>query len=151
MAFHPHTNDQTEVVNRGLVHTLCNSFINNNQCDSYLHILQHSYNRETHSSTGFSPLQVYLRFQPLTPTELSLNLTLSRSVHHQKDQQKTQHFIQNLAQHQKQVTELLQDVQEQAKQRHDKHITTLHFQPRDNVWLQMEKKRLKGWHHKLHQ
>jgi hypothetical protein len=148
--FHPQTDGQTEVVNRTLVHALRSSFIKNKQWDVYLHILQHSYNRATHSSMGFSPFEVCLGFQPLAPTEFPINLTPSGSTQHPKDQQTTQHFIQNLAQCHKQVTESLQAAQECAKQCHDKHRTTLHFQPGDKVWLQMDKQCFKGRHHKLH-
>jgi hypothetical protein len=48
------------------------------------------------------------------------------------------------------VTESLPVAQERAKQRHDKHKTTLNFQPGDKVWLQMDKQRFKGRHHKFH-
>ena len=51
--FHPQTDGKTEVVNRTLVHSLCSYFSKNKQWDTYLHIIQHSYNRATHSSNGF--------------------------------------------------------------------------------------------------
>jgi hypothetical protein len=75
-AFHPQIDSQTNVVNSTLVHALHNSFVKNKQWDDYLHIFQHSYNRSTHSSTGFSPFEVFLGFQPLAPIEFLLNLTL---------------------------------------------------------------------------
>ena len=57
-AFHPQTDGQTKVVNRILVHALHIHFGRNKQWDNYLHILQHSYNKATHSSIGFSPFEV---------------------------------------------------------------------------------------------
>lgn len=44
----------------------------------------------------------------------------------------------------------LQEAQERTKKRHDKHIIVLQFQPGDKVWLQMDKQRFKGRHHKMH-
>jgi len=69
-AFHPQTDGQIEVVNRVLVHALRIHFGRSKQWDNYLHILQHSYNKATHSSTRFSPFEVCLGFQPKSPTEL---------------------------------------------------------------------------------
>ena len=48
------------------------------------------------------------------------------------------------------MTDSLQEAQEHAKKCHDKHRTTLQFQPGDKVWLQMDKQCFKGHHHKLH-
>jgi len=70
--FHPHTDGQTKVVNRFFVHALRTHFGRNKQWDNYLHILQHRNNKETHSSTCFSPFEVFLGFQPASPTELPL-------------------------------------------------------------------------------
>ncbi len=61
-AFHPQTDGKMEVVNRVLVHALRTHFGRSKQWDSYLHILQYSYNRATHSSTGYSPFEVCLGF-----------------------------------------------------------------------------------------
>jgi hypothetical protein len=44
----------------------------------------------------------------------------------------------------------LQVSQAHAKERHDKHITPLVLQPKDTMWLQLDKQRFKGKHHKLH-
>lgn len=83
IAFHPQTNGQTEVVNRTLVHSLRSYFSKNKQWDTYLHIIQHSYNRATHSSTGFSPFEVCFGFQPSAPSEMPLTITPSGSAHQQ--------------------------------------------------------------------
>jgi hypothetical protein len=55
-AFHPRTDGQTEVANRVLVHSLRTHFGHNKQWDNYLHILQYSDNKETHSSIGQSDM-----------------------------------------------------------------------------------------------
>jgi hypothetical protein len=142
--FHPQMDDQTEVVNRVLVHSLCTYFVKNKQWDTYLHIIQHSYNRASHSSTGYSPFEVCLGFQPLAPSEMPLMLSSEGSVHQQKEKISTQQYIQRIAHHHAQVTEALQAAQARAKARHDKHITPLVFQPGDKVWLQLDKQRFKG-------
>jgi hypothetical protein len=96
--FHPQTDGQTEVVNHTLVHSLHNYFAKNKQWDSYLHVIQHSYNRATHSSTGFSPFEVCLGFHPSVPSELPLTLASLGSARQQQEKQSTQSFIHNIAQ-----------------------------------------------------
>lgn len=150
IAFHPQTNGQTEVVNRTLVHSLRSYFSKNKQWDTYLHIIQHSYNRATHSSTGFSPFEVCFGFQPSAPSEMPLTITPSGSAHQQQEQKSAHHFIHSISQRQAQVTAALQAAQDRAKQRHDKQRTHLSFQPGDRVWLLLDKQRFKGQHHKLH-
>ncbi len=149
-AFHPQTDGQTEVVNRTLVHSLRSYFSKNKQWDTYLHIIQHSYNRATHSSTGFSPFEVCFGFQPSAPSEMPLTITPSGSAHQQQEQKSAHHFIHSISQRQTQVTAALQAAQARAKQRHDKQRTHLSFQPGDHVWLLLDKQRFKGQHHKLH-
>jgi hypothetical protein len=97
-AFHPQMDGQTEVVNRVLVHALRTHFGCNKQWDNYLHILQHSYNKATHSSTGFSPFEVCLGFQPASPADLPLTLDPQGTVHQQQEQHSTHRFLQQLAQ-----------------------------------------------------
>ena len=138
------------MVNRTLVHSLRSYFAKNKQWDAYLHIIQHSYNRATHSSTGFSPFEVCYGFQPLAPSELPLTLAPSGTTHQQQEQQSAQRFIHNLSQRHTQVAVALQAAQDHAKQRHDRQCTPLFFQPGDRVWLLLAKNRFKGHHHKLH-
>ena len=85
-AFHPQTDGQTEVVNRVLVHALCIHFGHSKQRDNYLQILQHSYNKATHSSTGFSPFEVFLGFQPTSATSPPLTLAPQGTLHQQQEQ-----------------------------------------------------------------
>jgi len=73
-AFHPQIDGKTQVVYRVLVHALRTHFGCKKQWDNYLHILQHSYNKATHSSTGFSPFEVCLGFQPTSLAKLPLTL-----------------------------------------------------------------------------
>jgi hypothetical protein len=77
---------QTEVVNRVLVHALHTHFGHKKQWDNSLHILKHSYNKETHSSTGFSPFEVFLGFQPASPTEFPLTWAPQGTFHQQQEQ-----------------------------------------------------------------
>jgi len=120
-AFHLQTDGRTEVVNRILVHSLRTYFIKNTQWDNYLHIVHHSYNRATHSATGYSPFKVFLGFQPMSPTDLPLIVTFDVNLCHQKEEQSAHKFLEKLAQHHSQVNDALKRAQEKAKQRHDKH------------------------------
>jgi hypothetical protein len=45
--------------------------------DEILSYVQHSYNRSLHSSTGHSPFQVGLGFQPLGPIDVAIPLTVT--------------------------------------------------------------------------
>lgn len=148
-AFHPQTDGQIEVVNRILVHALRTHFRRSKQWDSYLHIVQHSYNRATHSSTGYSPFEVCLGFQPASPLDIPATWTPQGTMHQQQEQAAAQKFIQQLTQRHTAVTTALKTAQEQAKQRHDKQRTYLSFQPGDKVWLHLDKQRFKSQHHKL--
>ena len=74
-AFHPQTDGQTVVVNRMIVHIL--RMYNSKHArtwDESLPYVQHSYNRALHSSTGHSPFQVGLGFQPLCPIDVAMPL-----------------------------------------------------------------------------
>ncbi len=90
-AFHPQTDGQTEVVNRMIVHIL--RMYNSKHprtWDESLPYIQHSYNRALHSSTGHSPFQVGLGFQPLCPIDVAMPLaaTHMNSAHVQSETDK---------------------------------------------------------------
>ena len=131
------------------MHALRTHFGHTKQLDNYLHIFQHSYNKETRSSTGFSPFEVYLGFQPASPTELPLTWAPQGTFRQQQEQQSTQRFLQQIAKRHSAVTSTLKVAQEHAKQCHEKQINFTAFQLGDQVWLHLDKKRFKGNHHKL--
>ena len=72
---------QTKVVNKVLVHALRTHFGCNKQWDYYLHILQHSYNKATHSSIRFSSFEVFLGFQLGSLAEIPLALAPQGTIH----------------------------------------------------------------------
>jgi hypothetical protein len=113
--FHPQTDGQTKVVNRVLVHALRTHFGRNKQLDNYLHILQHSYNKATHSSTVFSPFEVCLGFQLASPTELPLTWDPQGTVDQQQEQLSAEQFLQQIAQCHSVVTSTLKETQDHAK------------------------------------
>ena len=65
-------------------------------------------------------------------------------MHQQKEQIAAQWFLQQISQRHTAVTTTLKATQDQAKQRHDKQRKFLTFQPRDKVWLHLDKKHFKG-------
>ena len=77
-AFHPHMDDQTEVVNWMIVQIPC-MYNPKNPCtwDESLPYVQHKYNIAIHSSTDHNPFQVGLGFQPLGPIDVALPLAVT--------------------------------------------------------------------------
>ena len=68
---HPHTDGQTEVVNRSLS-TLLRALLkgNHKSWDEYLPHVEFAYNRGTHRTTRQSPFEVVYGFNPLIPLDL---------------------------------------------------------------------------------
>jgi hypothetical protein len=112
--------------------------------DNYLHILEHSYNKATHSSTGFSPFEVFLGFQLASPTDLPLDWAPQGTFHQQQEQLSPQRFLQQIAQRHSVVTSSLKATQDHAKKHHDKERTFMAFQRGEQVSLHLHKKRFKG-------
>jgi hypothetical protein len=149
-AFHPQTDGQTKVVNHSLVHALHIQFSKTKQWDTTLHVIQHSYNRVVHISTGISPFEACFGYQPLAPYELPLTLQPSGTPHQQKEQTSTLSFLQNLAHKHAQVSEALKATQQCYKSHHDAHRSPMVFTPGDKVWFYMEHQHFKSQrHHKL--
>jgi hypothetical protein len=151
-AFHPQTDGQTEVVNQMIVHIL--RMYNSKHprtWDESLPYVQHNYNRALHSSTGHSPFQVGLGFQPLGPIDVALPLatTQTNSSHVQSEADKATRFIERIQHIRQQVHEILQKANAKYKQRHDQHRVPHKFQVGDKVWLHLQKERLTGPHRKL--
>jgi hypothetical protein len=123
-AFHPQIDGQTEVLNRMIVHILHMYNSNNpNTWDEILPYVHHSYNRALHSSTGHSPFQVGLGFQPLGPIDVALPLavTSTDSSPDPTEANKTTWFIERIQHICQQVQDILQKSNEKYKQRHDQH------------------------------
>ena len=72
----------------------------NNPCtwDESLPYVKHSYNRVLHSSTGHSPFQVGLGFQPLCPIDIAMLFlaTQADSAHVQSEVDKANNFIERI-------------------------------------------------------
>ena len=123
-----------------IVHILCmyNSKI---QCtwDESLPYVQHSYNRALHSSTGHSPFQVGLGFQPLCPIDVAMPFaaTPADSAHVQSEVDKANNFIEHIQHIRQQVHDILDRANAKYKQRHDQHQVPQHFQVSDEVWLHL--------------
>jgi hypothetical protein len=60
-----------------------------------------------------------------------------------------QRFLQQITQCHSAVTSTLKATQDHAKKCHDKQRNFMSFEPRDQVWLHLDRKRFKGHHHKL--
>jgi hypothetical protein len=110
-SFHLQTDGQTEVVNRMIVHIL--HMYNSKHprtWDESLPYVQHSYNRALHISTGQSPFQVGLGFQPLGPIDvaLPLSITQTKSSHVQSKTDKTTRFIERIHHIRQHVKDILE-------------------------------------------
>jgi hypothetical protein len=139
-AFHPQTDDQTEVVNRMIVHILrmYNSKIPRTW-DESLPYVQHSYNRALNSSTVHSPFQVGLGVQPLGPIDVALPLatTPTYSSHVQSETDKATKLIERIQHIHQHVHEILQKSNAKNKQCHNQHRVPHQFQVGDKVWLHL--------------
>jgi hypothetical protein len=85
--------------------------------------VQHSYNRDLHSSTDHIPFQVGIGFQPLGPIDVSRSLatTQEESFHVQSEADKATKFIEQIQYIRQQVHEVLQKSNAKYKQCHDQH------------------------------
>lgn len=150
-AFHPQTDGQTEVVNRMIIHILRMYHSKHPRTwDESLPYVQHSYNRALHSTTGHSPFEVSLGYQPLAPMDVAIpSLQSSSPLNGDKEVDKAEKFIDNIRHLQQQVYEILEQSNQKYKERHDKHRTPHQFQVGDKVWLHFQKERLHGPNRKL--
>jgi hypothetical protein len=151
-AFHPQTDDQTEVTNWMIVHILC-MYNSKHPCtwDESLPYVQHSYNRAPHSSTGHSPFQVGLGVQPLGPIDVAIPLATTQTEysHVQSETENATRFIERIQHICQQVHEILQKSNAKYNKRHDQHRVPHQFQVRDKLWLHLQRERLTGPHWKL--
>jgi hypothetical protein len=109
-SFHPQTDGQTEVINQMIVHILhMYNSKHPHTWDESLPYVQHSYNRALHSSTGHSPFQVGLGFQPLGPIDVALPLATAQtdSSPDQSVIDKATRFIERIQHIRQQVQEIL--------------------------------------------
>lgn len=134
-SFHPQTNRQIEMANCSLVHALCIYHQDNKQWDTYLHVLQLSYDRAIHISIGHCPFEVCHGYQPLAPHEISVALPIASSTHQQKEESKASTLVQNLAKVHAQVHDTLLKTRAKYKQLHDRHDLSSHFLSGHKVWL----------------
>jgi hypothetical protein len=71
IAFHPQTDEQTEVVNRTMVLLFRGYYSKHLKlCDEHIPYVQHAYNRALHSSTQSSPFETCFGYLPKVPLDL---------------------------------------------------------------------------------
>jgi hypothetical protein len=144
-SFHPQTDRQTKVVNKMIVHIL--RMYNSKHprtWDENLPYVQHSYNRDLHSSIGHSPFKVCLGFQPLAPMDIALRITAA-----QEESSDAQTKVDRATKFVEQVQDILQKSNAKYKQLHDQHRLPHKFQGGDKVLLHLLKERLIRPHRKL--
>jgi hypothetical protein len=110
--------------------------------DEQLHYVQHAYNRAMHSSTQRTPFEVCLGYFPKSPMEFSFRE--ENKEDEKNDTDKAKRFIQRIQQVHQEVHEQLEKIQAKYKVRHDKHRVDHQFQVGDQVWLHINKDRMKG-------
>jgi len=108
-AFHPQTDGQTEVVNRMIIHILRMYHSKHpHTWDESLPYVQHIYNHDLHGSTGHSPFEVCLEYQPLAPIDVAILVVLDTpSPHAENEVDKESKFVEKIIYIQ-QVHEILQ-------------------------------------------
>jgi hypothetical protein len=142
-AFHPHTNIQAYVVNRTMVLFLrgyCNK--HPKLWDEQIPYVHHDYNQALHSSTQSSPFETCFGYLPKVP----LDLMYGRDVdsNEERNEYRAYKFIKRIHQVHQAVREYLEKIQAQYKARHKKHRVDHQFQVGYQVWLHINKERLKG-------
>jgi hypothetical protein len=150
-AFHPQTDGQNEVVNQMIVHIMhMYNYKQPRTWDEILSYVQHSYNRALHSSTGHSPFQVGLGFQPLGPIDVSLPLVVTsvESSPTPTEVDKATWLIEQI-QHIHQQQDILQKSNDKYKQHYDQHRVPHKFQVGNKVWFHLQKVCLTRPHWKL--
>jgi hypothetical protein len=85
-----------------------------------------------------------LGFKPLGPIDVALPLvvtSIESSPDPNEDEKSTQ-FIEKIHHICQQVQDILQNINEKYKQRHDQHRVAHKFQVGERVWLHLKKERL---------
>ena len=113
-----------------IVHILC-MYNSNHPCtwDESLPYVHKKYNWALHSSTGHSPFQVALGFQPLCPIDVAMLFatTQADSAHVQSEADKEKNFIERIHHIHQQVHEILDIANSKYKKQHDQHRLLLNF------------------------
>jgi hypothetical protein len=128
-AYHPQTDGQTEIMNKGLEGYL-RSFTGDRPKDwlKWLPLAEWSYNSSKHSSTKISPFEAVYGYSPprLLPYEPG-----TTSVQAVEETLKTREFILSL------IRQNLQDAQDRMKVYADRHRTSREFEIGDWVYLRL--------------
>jgi hypothetical protein len=138
-SFHPQTDGQTEVVNRTLVQLL-RGYNNKHPktWDEQTIYIQHSYNRELHSSTNKSPFETCFGYLPPSPFDIIYGQQREEAKL-QGEEQKESTFVDKIRQIHLRVQEQLKKSQQLYKSRHDQHREDHKFCVGDKVWLYLSK------------
>jgi translation initiation factor IF-1 len=133
---HPQTDGQTEVVNRTLTQLLRTVVHKNLKTwEDCLPFIEFAYNRAMHSTTSYSPFEIFYGFNPLTPLDLMLLLIDGRSS---LDGQKKAELVKSLHERVRlQISQKNERVAFQANKGRRRVI----FEPGDWVWVHMRKER----------
>ena len=133
---HPQTDGQTEVTNRTLG-TLLRVLAKKSTkgWDELLSHAEFAYNRAPSKATGLSPFQVVYGFNPCTPIDLT---PLPTPTKFSWEAEKRVKEIQELH---AQVRARIERVNDQTKDRVNKHRKKVHFEPGDLVWIHLRKER----------
>ena len=139
-AFHPQTDEETEVVNITVVHLLRGYCSKHPKLwDEQLYYIQHAYNRAKCSSTQTSPFEVCFGL-PKSPLDFIFWKDVAIDGH--SDIDKARKFIEKIQMIHQQVEEHFEKIQSKYKERHDKHRVDHKFQEGVEVWLHINKERM---------
>jgi hypothetical protein len=143
--YHPHTDGQTEVVNRS-IGDLLRSLVteHHSQWDNILPQAEFVYNDSVNRSTGQSPFQIVYGMQPRGISELrNSEQTTTRST-------SAEEFVESMKEIHSQVKERLLKSSQEYKRRENQHRRQLQFEVGDLVLAHLRKERFsKGTYNKL--
>jgi hypothetical protein len=115
--------------------------------DEKLPYVQQTYKNAMHSSTHKMSFEVCLGYLPKLPMEFSFGETNKEDGH--DDMGKAKRFIQKIQQVHQSVQEQLEKIQAKYKARHEKHRVDHQFEVDDQLWLHLNKEKMKGEGKKL--
>lgn len=126
---HPQHDGQTEIVNRQ-VETMLRAYVADDKTSwsDWLHLLEHSYNSKSHSSTGTTPYSLLYGFEPRSPLDVLPASALNSGV-----RVETAEFIETMRMHRESARRAIARAQVKQAEAYNRGRRLIEFEPGDLV------------------